>query len=148
MWKYTVRHFCNFYSYLLYITQYNIVNSLYKYITVIPFAPWEFSVTSDPTYRDLLYFLELLYTTVFAITASLAPFYWGCLIFLISYIWIDTICPTLCLQRDWLHWMCYITYNDLKNRLSFMSETARALGVHLYVRNIPGHHFTVRIHCR
>ncbi len=55
-------------------------------------------MTSDPTYRDLLYFLKLLYTTVFAVTASLAPFYWGCLIFLISYIWIDTICPALCLQ--------------------------------------------------
>ncbi len=44
-------------------------------------------------------FLKLLYTTVFAVTASLAPFYWGCFIFLISYIWIDTICPTPCLQR-------------------------------------------------
>ncbi len=34
-------------------------------------------MTSDPTYRDLLYFL---YTTVFAVMASLAPFYWRCFI--------------------------------------------------------------------
>ncbi len=54
---------------------------------------------SDPTYRDLMYFLKLLYTTVFAVTASLAPFYWGHFIFLISYIWIDMIGPTPCLQR-------------------------------------------------
>ncbi len=70
-----------------------------------------------------------MYTTVFAVTVSLAPFYWGSFIFLISYIWIDTICPTLCLQRrnawDWLHWMCYIACNDWKIRLSFLSETAR-----------------------
>ncbi len=38
-------------------------------------------------------------------------------------------------------------FNDWKICLSFMSETARSFGVHLYVRNIP-HHFTVRIHCR
>ncbi len=45
---------------------------------------------SNPTYRDLLYFLKLLYTTVFAVTASLAPLHWG---------WfIDRICPTPCLQ--------------------------------------------------
>ncbi len=56
-------------------------------------------MTSDPTYRDLLYFLKLLYTTVFAVTASLAPFYWGCFIFLIFYIWIGTICPAPCLQH-------------------------------------------------
>ncbi len=55
-------------------------------------------MTSNPTYRDLLYFLKLLYTTVFAVTASLAPFYWG-FIFLNAYIWIDTICPTPCLQH-------------------------------------------------
>ncbi len=42
---------------------------------------------------------KLLYTTVFAVTASLAPFYWGCFIYLISYIWIDKICPTPCLQH-------------------------------------------------
>ncbi len=39
-----------------------------------------------------------MYTTVFAVTVSLAPFYWGSFIFLISYIWIDMICPTPCLQ--------------------------------------------------
>ncbi len=55
-------------------------------------------MTSDPTYRDLLYFFKLMYTTVFAVTVSLAPFYWGRFIFLISYIWIDTICPAPCLQ--------------------------------------------------
>ncbi len=47
------------------------------------------------------------------------------------------ICPTPCLQRrnclglttlDVLH-----RFNDCKIRLSFVSETARALGVHLYV---------------
>ncbi len=36
--------------------------------------------------------------------------------------------------------------NDWKIHLSFLSETAEC-GLHLYVRNIPGHHFTVRIHC-
>ncbi len=39
-----------------------------------------------------------MYTTVFAVTVSLASFYWGRFIFLISYIWIDTICLTPCLQ--------------------------------------------------
>ncbi len=95
---------------------------------------------SAPTYRDLLYFKKMLYTTVFAVMDSLAPFYWGCFIFLISYIWIDTICPT---PWDWLHWMCYIACNDWKIHLSFVSETAWALGVLLYVRNILGHHFNL-----
>ncbi len=49
--------------------------------------------------RLTVFFLKLLYTTVFGVTTSLAPFYWGCFIFLISYIWIDMICPTPCLQR-------------------------------------------------
>ncbi len=42
--------------------------------------------------------------------------------------------------------MCYIACNDWKISLSFMSETARVLEVHLYIRNILEHHFTVRIH--
>ncbi len=42
----------------------------------------------------------MLYTTVFAVMGLFgAAFYWVVLIFLISYIWIDTICPTPCLQR-------------------------------------------------
>ncbi len=61
--------------------------------------------------------------------------------------WHDLPC-TVSTTVYWLHWMCYIACNDWKICLSFMSETAQALGVHLYVRNIPGHHFTVRIHCR
>ncbi len=42
--------------------------------------------------------------------------------------------------------MCYIACKDWKIRWSFLSETARVLGVHLYIRNILEHHFTVRIH--
>ncbi len=38
---------------------------------------------------------------MFAVTTSLA-FYWGCFIFLISYIWIDTICPKPCLNTTQL----------------------------------------------
>ncbi len=83
------------------------------------------------------------------------PFYWGCFIFLISYIWIDRICIVHNAATAWdgLHWTCSITCNDWKIicpssfvpfvNLSFVSETARVLGVHLYIRNIPGLHFTL-----
>ncbi len=44
------------------------------------------------------YCIFFICCTVFAVTVSLAPFYLGRFIFIISYIWIDTICHT-CLQR-------------------------------------------------
>ncbi len=67
---------------------------------------------SDPTYRDLLYFLKLLYTTVFAVTAL-----WHHSIEVILFSSFLTFGLTwLALHRvynaatawDWLHWTRYI----------------------------------------
>ncbi len=104
-------------------------------------------MTSDPTYRDLLYFIKLLYTIVFAVTVSLVPFYWGCFIFLISYIWIDTICPK-CLQLGIDYTGCVTSLVIMGKSVCPSCQKQHARRVHLYIRNILGHHFTVRIHCR
>ncbi len=88
--------------------------------TVIPFASWEFSVTSDPTYRDLLYFCKMAVYCICRKGLFGAILLRVRFIFLISYIWIDTICPTPCLQcRNSLGLTtletCYIACNDGKS---------------------------------